>query len=111
MLGVDVAASLGLAATAGLRFFRPATVGAFGGCAALSKLMGFDAEQLQHAFAKPMMRQAHVAKFVDNAAAAARPLRRDQAEKLVESSTVLRRSVMSPGSYTMQLDEWYVSSS
>ena len=46
--------------------------------------MGFDAEQLQHAFAKPMMRQAHVAKFVDNAAAAARPLRRDQAEKLVE---------------------------
>jgi 2-methylcitrate dehydratase PrpD len=51
ILGVDVAASLGLAATAGLRFFRPATVGAFGGCAALGKLMGFDADRLQHAFA------------------------------------------------------------
>ena len=31
VLGVDVAASLGLAATSGLRFFRPATVGVFGG--------------------------------------------------------------------------------
>src|SRR5262245_17150784 len=51
VLGVDVAASLGLAATSGLRFFRPATVGAFGGCAALGKLMGFDAGRLQHAFA------------------------------------------------------------
>jgi aconitate decarboxylase len=51
VLGVDVAASLGLAATSGLRFFRPATVGAFGGCAALGKLMGFDAHRLQHAFA------------------------------------------------------------
>jgi aconitate decarboxylase len=51
VLGVDVAASLGLAATSGLRFFRPATVGAFGGSAALGKLMGFDARQLQHAFA------------------------------------------------------------
>lgn len=51
VLGVDVAASLGLAATSGLRFFRPATVGAFGGSAALGKLMGFDARTLQHAFA------------------------------------------------------------
>ena len=51
VLGVDVAASLGLAATSGLRFFRPATVGAFGGCAALGKLLGFDARRLQHAFA------------------------------------------------------------
>lgn len=51
VLGVDVAASLGLAATSGLRFFRPATVGAFGGCAALGKLMSFDARRLQHAFA------------------------------------------------------------
>lgn len=51
VLGVDVAASLGVAATSGLRFFRPATVGAFGGCAALGKLMGFDARRLQHAFA------------------------------------------------------------
>jgi 2-methylcitrate dehydratase PrpD len=51
VLGVDVAASLGVAATSGLRFFRPATVGAFGGTAALGKLMGFDARRLQHAFA------------------------------------------------------------
>lgn len=51
VLGVDVAASLGLAATSALRFFRPATVGAFGGTAALGKLMGFDALRLQHAFA------------------------------------------------------------
>jgi 2-methylcitrate dehydratase PrpD len=51
VLGVDVAASLGLAATSGLRFFRPATVGAFGGCAALGKLMGFDVPRLRHAFA------------------------------------------------------------
>lgn len=51
VLGVDVAASLGVAANSGLRFFRPATVGAFGGAAALGKLMGFDACRLQHAFA------------------------------------------------------------
>jgi aconitate decarboxylase len=41
-LGVDVAAGLGVAATTGLRFFRPATAGAFGATAALGKLMGFD---------------------------------------------------------------------
>jgi 2-methylcitrate dehydratase PrpD len=40
--GVDVAAGLGVAATTGLRFFRPATAGAFGGTAALGKLMGLD---------------------------------------------------------------------
>jgi 2-methylcitrate dehydratase PrpD len=51
VLGVDVAASLGLAAASGLRFFRPATVGVFGAAAALGKLMGFDARRLQHAFA------------------------------------------------------------
>ncbi len=50
VLGVDVAASLGVAASSGLRFFRPGTVGAFGGVAALGKLMGFDAERLRHAF-------------------------------------------------------------
>ena len=50
VLGVDVAASLGVAASSGLRFFRPATVGAFGGAAALGKLMGFDAERLHTAF-------------------------------------------------------------
>lgn len=50
VLGVDVAASLGVAATSGLRFFRPATVGAFGGAAALGKLLGFDARRLHDAF-------------------------------------------------------------
>ncbi|TVQ29667.1 MAG: MmgE/PrpD family protein [Geminicoccaceae bacterium] len=49
VLGVDVAASLGVAARSGLRFFRPATVGAFGGAAALGKLLGFDKERLHHA--------------------------------------------------------------
>ena len=41
-VGVDVAAGLGAAATTGLRFFRPATAGAFGGTAALGILMGLD---------------------------------------------------------------------
>ncbi|HML14837.1 MAG TPA: MmgE/PrpD family protein, partial [Xanthobacteraceae bacterium] len=41
-LGVDVAAGLGVAAVTGLRFFRPATAGAFGATAALGKLMGLD---------------------------------------------------------------------
>ena len=50
VLGVDVAASLGVAATSGLRFFRPATVGAFGGAAVLGKLLGFDATRLHDAF-------------------------------------------------------------
>ncbi|MFY0614093.1 MAG: MmgE/PrpD family protein [Hyphomicrobiaceae bacterium] len=50
VLGVDVASNLGVAATSGLRFFRPATVGAFGAAAALSKLMGFDAARTTHAF-------------------------------------------------------------
>lgn len=49
-LGVDVAAGLGLAAETGLRFFRPATAGAFGATAALGKLMGFDRQRLVHAF-------------------------------------------------------------
>jgi 2-methylcitrate dehydratase PrpD len=45
-LGVDVAAGLGVAARSGLRFFRPATAGAFGAVAALGKLAGFDAARL-----------------------------------------------------------------
>jgi 2-methylcitrate dehydratase PrpD len=49
-LGVDVAAGLGLASRAPLRFFRPATAGAFGATAALGKLRGFDAGILTHAF-------------------------------------------------------------
>lgn len=50
VLGVDVAASLGVAARSGLRFFRPATVGAFGGTAALAKLMGLTADEIRNAF-------------------------------------------------------------
>ncbi|MCB1744148.1 MAG: MmgE/PrpD family protein, partial [Gammaproteobacteria bacterium] len=41
-LGVDVAATLGLAARSGLRFFRPATAGAFAATAAIGRLAGFD---------------------------------------------------------------------
>jgi aconitate decarboxylase len=50
VLGVDVASNLGVAARTGLRFFRPATVGAFGATAAVGKLMGFDADRMTHAF-------------------------------------------------------------
>jgi 2-methylcitrate dehydratase PrpD len=49
-LGVDVAAGLGVAAATGLRFFRPATAGAFGATAALGKLMGFDQATMVNAF-------------------------------------------------------------
>ncbi|MEZ5818536.1 MAG: MmgE/PrpD family protein [Hyphomicrobiaceae bacterium] len=49
-LGVDVAAGLGVAAETGLRFFRPATAGAFGATAAIGKLMGFDTHRQLHAF-------------------------------------------------------------
>jgi 2-methylcitrate dehydratase PrpD len=49
-VGVDVCASLGVAATRGLRFFRPATAGTFGGVAALGKLVGLDTTQMVNAF-------------------------------------------------------------
>jgi aconitate decarboxylase len=49
-LGVDVAAGLGVAANTGLRFFRPATAGGFGGTAALGKLMGLDQRAMINAF-------------------------------------------------------------
>jgi len=49
-LGVDVAAGLGIASKAPLRFFRPATAGAFAATAAIGKLRGFDAETLIDAF-------------------------------------------------------------
>jgi aconitate decarboxylase len=49
-LGVDIGAGLGLASKAPLRFFRPATAGAFAATAAIGKLMGFDAGTLTHAF-------------------------------------------------------------
>ena len=48
-LGVDVATSIGMAATTGLRFFRPATAGVFGATAAVGKLAGLDAAGLKNA--------------------------------------------------------------
>ena len=50
VVGVDVASNLGIASASGLRFFRPATVGAFGATAALAKLRGFDAARTVNAF-------------------------------------------------------------
>ena len=50
ILGVDVAAFIGMASTAPIRFFRPATCGGFGAVAALAKLEGFDADRLKSAF-------------------------------------------------------------
>ncbi len=49
VVGVDVAANLGIASASGLRFFRPATVGAFGAAAAIAKLRGFDAARTVNA--------------------------------------------------------------
>ncbi len=51
VVGVDVGAGLGVASKAPLRFFRPATAGAFAAAAAVGRLMGFDAASLTHAFA------------------------------------------------------------
>lgn len=50
VVGVDVAAALGVAARGAMRFFRPANAGAFGAVAALGKLAGFDAGTLVDAF-------------------------------------------------------------
>ena len=49
-LGVDVACTLGVACSSGLRFFRPGTCGAFGATAALAVLRDFDPERLVSAF-------------------------------------------------------------
>jgi 2-methylcitrate dehydratase PrpD len=49
-LGVDVGVGIGLASKAPLRFFRPATTGAFAATAAIGQLMGFDPGTLTHAF-------------------------------------------------------------
>ena len=49
-IGVEVAAILGLAANAPLRFFRPATVGAFGAAIAVGVLRGFDAPAIGRCF-------------------------------------------------------------
>jgi 2-methylcitrate dehydratase PrpD len=49
-VGVDVAATIGVAARGPMRFFRPATAGAFGATAALGKLAGLDVDTLVSAF-------------------------------------------------------------
>ncbi len=49
-LGVDVSCTIGMAARSEMRFFRPATAGAFGATAALAKLYGFDVPTLMNAF-------------------------------------------------------------
>jgi aconitate decarboxylase len=49
-LGVDVGVGIGLASKAPMRFFRPATAGAFAATAAIGRLMGFDVETLTRAF-------------------------------------------------------------
>jgi len=48
-LGVDVACNLGLAATSGLRFFRPATAGVFAAVMGIGKILGFERARLIHA--------------------------------------------------------------
>ena len=48
--GVDVAAALGLAATGGMTFFRPATAGAFGAVASLGSIEGLAPDALVNAF-------------------------------------------------------------
>jgi len=50
VLGIDVAANLGVAARAPLRFFRPGTAGGFGATAAIGKLLNFDSDRLVDAF-------------------------------------------------------------
>lgn len=49
ILGVETACTIGVAATGGMRFFRPATAGAFGAVAAIARLRGFDAATLRNA--------------------------------------------------------------
>ena len=49
-LGVDVACHLGVASKSPLRFFRPATAGAFGAAATIGRLAGFDPATLVNAF-------------------------------------------------------------
>ncbi|MBR9651583.1 MmgE/PrpD family protein [Thalassovita aquimarina] len=48
--GVDIAAAIGLAGTAPMKFFRPAVVGGLGAVAAAGKVAGLDRDQLINAF-------------------------------------------------------------
>ncbi|MDJ1016742.1 MAG: MmgE/PrpD family protein [Paracoccaceae bacterium] len=49
ILGVDVAAYMGMAATGPVRFFRPATAGGLGATAAIARLEGLDATGMKDA--------------------------------------------------------------
>lgn len=49
-LGVDIAASLGVACEGPTRFFRPANAGGFGAVAAIARLAGFGADRLKDAW-------------------------------------------------------------
>ena len=51
VVGVDVACNLGIACTTGLRFFRPATAGAFGAVAAVGAARDYDRDMMLRAFA------------------------------------------------------------
>jgi aconitate decarboxylase len=48
-IGVEIACTIGIAATGGMRFFRPATAGAFGAVAAIGRLSGFNDDILRNA--------------------------------------------------------------
>lgn len=50
VVGIEVAATLGVAADAPLGFFRPSTTGVFGAAAAIASLRGFDAQKTHQAF-------------------------------------------------------------
>ena len=50
VVGIEVAATLGVAADAPLAFFRPATTGVFGAAAAIASLRGFDDQMTHRAF-------------------------------------------------------------
>lgn len=63
--GVDLACAMGVATTSGLRFFRPATAGAFGAVLAVSMMRNASSEQLLQAWGHvysqiPGTMQSHV---------------------------------------------------
>ena len=49
-IGVDIASGLGIAATSGLRFFRPANAGLMGAALAVARLEGMTAAQMHDVF-------------------------------------------------------------
>ena len=49
IIAVETACTIGTAATGGMRFFRPATAGAFGAVAGIARLLEFDRETLRNA--------------------------------------------------------------